>query len=141
VRIVLDINVLISGTIGKAAPPGQLLTLWRERQYVLILSYAQLERMQDVLSRPHLQRFIDTEEAQALIEDIHQAAELVEHDPTVTLSSDPEDNIILGTAIAGQADWLVSGDKKHLLPLGVINQIPILSPRKAIEKLLSGRGS
>ncbi len=59
--------------------------------------------------------------------------------PTITLSTDPEDNIILGTAVAGKADLLVSGDKKHLLPLGKIEEISILSPREAIENILSTR--
>jgi len=137
VRIVLDINVIVSGIISKEAAPGGLLALWRDRQFVLVVSHAQISRMQEVLRRPRLQRFFNVEEAESIIADILNAAVIVEHDPSVILSIDPEDNIILGTAIAGQADMLVSGDKKHLLSLGMVNEIPILSPRKAIEKILS----
>ena len=69
------------------------------------------------------------------------AAVLVEPDPSVNLSGDPEDDIILGTAVAGQADVLVSGDKKHLLSLGNIQGIPILDPRDALAKILASRTS
>lgn len=137
-RIVLDINVLISGLISKASPPGQLLTMWRDRRFVLIVSHSQIERMQDVLNQPRLLQYIDPEEAKTLIADLLEAGVIVEHDPTINLSNDPEDNVILGTAIAGRADLLVSGDKRHVLPLGTVGEIPIVSPRKAIEKILPG---
>jgi len=136
VRIVLDINVLVSGLISKASPPGQLLALWRDRLFVLVVSHAQIERMQDVILRPRLQRFFDPGDPAALVADIYEAGEIVKHDRSINLSADPEDNIILGTAIAGQADLLVSGDKKHLLPLERVQGIPILSPREAIKKIL-----
>ena len=35
----------------------------------------------------------------------------------VNLSSDPDDNLILGIALAGGADFIVTGDKAHLLSL------------------------
>jgi len=38
----------------------------------------------------------------------------------VNLSPDPGDNPILAAAIAGDADLIVSGDKKYMLALGEI---------------------
>ena len=137
-RIVLDINVLVSNLISKSGVPGQLLTLWRDRHYILIVSVEQIERMEDVLGRPRLEPFVNSQEAEELIAELLNAAVVVDPDRSIDLLSDTEDNIILGTAIAGQADPLVSGDKKHLLPLGVVEGIPILSPREAIEKILPG---
>jgi uncharacterized protein len=46
--------------------------------------------------------------------------------PIVSYSPDPDDNIILATAIAGKANYLVSGDKSDLLKLGVVEDIFIL---------------
>lgn len=34
----------------------------------------------------------------------------------------------LACAVAGKADYLVTGDKKHLLPLGSFCGIPIVTP-------------
>ncbi|MCG8449857.1 MAG: putative toxin-antitoxin system toxin component, PIN family [Pirellulales bacterium] len=110
--------------------------MWRERHYVLIVSQAQLDRMQDVLQRPRLEPFLNQKEAAALMADIQDAAVIVEHEASVGHSIDPEDNIIIGTAIAGKADLLVSGDKKHLLSLGSVDSIFILTPREAIDRIL-----
>jgi len=41
---------------------------------------------------------------------------------------DADDDVVLGTAIAGQCDAIVSGDK-DLLDLGSYREIPIVSPR------------
>lgn len=55
--------------------------------------------------------------------------------PIVSYSPDPDDNIILATAIAGKADYLVSGDKSDLLKLGIIEDILIITPRQALDIL------
>lgn len=36
--------------------------------------------------------------------------------------------MVLECALAARADWIVSGDKKHLLSLREYRDIPILSP-------------
>lgn len=47
---------------------------------------------------------------------------------------DPDDLVVLGTAVAARADCIVSGDK-DLLSLGQYDTIPILSPRGFYEAL------
>ncbi len=51
------------------------------------------------------------------------------------LSPDPKDNPILAAAIAGKADLIVSGDKKHMLALGAVEGIPIVTARDALDRL------
>ena len=53
--------------------------------------------------------------------------------PVVNVSLDPKDNPILASAIAGKAELIVSGDKKHMLDLGEVEGIPIVTARKALE--------
>lgn len=48
--------------------------------------------------------------------------------------SDPDDLPVLGTALAGNADVLVTGDKE-LLKLGKVQNIPIVSPREFYDRL------
>ncbi len=48
------------------------------------------------------------------------------------------DNRILECAIEGKADYIISGDKHHILPLKKFQKIRILSPSqflKSIEKI------
>ena len=42
---------------------------------------------------------------------------------------------ILAVAITGKADLIVSGDKKHMLALGEVEGIPIVTAREALDRL------
>jgi putative PIN family toxin of toxin-antitoxin system len=137
VRIVVDLNVLVSGIISKNGPPGQLLALWRERRYQLVISHAMIDRLADVLARPQLQPFLNASEAEALISELTTAAVLVEPENPLNLSVDPEDNIVLATAVVGKADLIATGDRQHLLPLGSIQDIPIVLPAEAVQIVLA----
>jgi putative PIN family toxin of toxin-antitoxin system len=47
---------------------------------------------------------------------------------------DPDDDVVLGTALAGRADLIVTGDN-DLLVLKSFQRIRILSPRQVLETL------
>jgi putative PIN family toxin of toxin-antitoxin system len=47
--------------------------------------------------------------------------------PTVDLCKDPDDNPILAIALESKADFLVTGDKRDLLPMAHIRMTPIVS--------------
>jgi len=51
---------------------------------------------------------------------------------------DADDDWVLATAIAGQAEAIVTGDG-DLLELGAYEGVAILNPRQFIERLASGR--
>jgi len=48
---------------------------------------------------------------------------------------DEDDQFILGTAIAGKADLLVTGDRSHLLALKKIGTTRIVDPKAAVQLL------
>jgi predicted nucleic acid-binding protein len=48
---------------------------------------------------------------------------------------DPDDEMVLECAMAAAADFIVSGDKKHLLALGQFRDIPIVSPAEFLRRL------
>ena len=60
---------------------------------------------------------------------------IVREIPVVTYSPDPDDNIILATAIAGRADYIVSGDKRDMLALREIDGIRIVTAKNAVGLL------
>ncbi len=49
------------------------------------------------------------------------------------ISPDPNDNQILAEAIDGKVDLIVSGDRKHMLALGEVRGIPVVTAREAVE--------
>jgi len=135
VRIVLDTNILIAALITKGTPPDGLYLAWLKGAFELVTSTAQLAEVAEVLARPRLQRYIDADEAAAIVENIDTRALILDAPPDVNLSPDPKDNPILAAAIAGKADLIVSGDKKHVLALGMVEGIPIVTARDALDRL------
>ena len=134
-RVVLDTNILIGALITKGTPPDLLYQAWLRGEIELVTSLAQLGEMAGVLARPRLRRFVDADEAAAIVENIGARAVVLHELPVVDLSPDPDDNPILATAIAGKADLLVTGDKKHLLVLGVVEGIRVVSAREALIRV------
>ena len=134
-RVVLDTNILIGALITRDTPPDRLYRAWLHGEFELLTSKAQLAEIADVVARPRLQRFIDADESAAIIANIGARALVLEAPPSVDLSPDPGDNPILAAAIAGEADLIVSGDKKHMLSLDVVEGIPVVTARAALGHL------
>jgi len=137
VKITLDTGIFISALITKDTPPDQLYQAWIQGLFELITSEAQLTEFERVVGYPKLQKYLQPAEAQLMIASLQHEALLVTDLPTVTYSPDLADNAILATAIVGDADYIVSGDKNHMLSLKAVEGIPILTAREAVDILLN----
>ena len=138
--MVLDTNIFVSALIHGDGPPGRVLAAVKHEGVTLVTSVAQLRELRNVVSREHLSAYIRREEAEDLIRNLEAVGEVVTADlPNVSVSPDPDDNLILGTAIAGRADMIISGDKKHMLSLGGhVNGILIVTAVDAVDRLYGG---
>ena len=117
-RIVLDTNILISSIIESRGPSARLVDAWLDEEaFILVTSTKQLEELLRVMGYDRLRKRIDESRAEALIDGLLHVATVVETLPEVDLSPDPDDNAIIATALAGQADLIVTGDKRDLLSL------------------------
>lgn len=137
VRLVLDTNILVSALISSEGYPGRVLRAAKREGSTLITSTSQIDELQDVLAREHLRHYIQPEEARSLLATLEAVGEVVDELPEVSLSADPDDNLILAAAIAGKADLVVSGDRKHMLAVGNVNGIPIVTAHEAADRLRS----
>ena len=134
-RVVLDTNVLISALISKTGPPGRLLSAVKRAGLVLVTSAYQLDELREALGRKRLRAYVRPEEAHDLLYNLEAVGVLVTGLPECNPSPDPDDNPILATAIAGNADLVISGDKTGMVALGHVNDIPIITPARAMEWL------
>ena len=134
-KVLLDTNIWISALIwgGQVSP---ILLLAEETRLTLIISDPIFNELSTVIRYKKLQRKIrsagatpDTllEIVQTLTE-LHPAASV-----TVPELRDPKDAIILGTAIASNADVIVTGDQ-DLLVLTEFSGIPILTPQDFLRQ-------
>ena len=56
-------------------------------------------------------------------------------DPPEAVSGDPDDDLILACAVRAPVEVLVSGDRRHLLPLGEHRGVRILTPQALLAEL------
>jgi putative PIN family toxin of toxin-antitoxin system len=123
VRAVIDTNVVVSAVLNPDGTPGQVVRA-AGRAFVLVWSRGIVAECLEVVGRERIarrvRRAVNDEEAGAMIARLAGIAELVpdERLPLVRIvKSDPTDDLFLATALAGGARVLVSGDRRHLLPL------------------------
>lgn len=129
-RIVLDTNILISA-FGWRGAPFDVLRRAFEEEFQLLISPALIGELQRVLNYPKF-RFSDDDIAKFLIT-ITEGAELVLPEIKIdVITADPDDNRILECAVAGCANFIVSGDP-HLKELKKFQEIPILRPSEFLE--------
>ena len=80
IRAVFDSNVLVSGIIGIDRPsstPGQLLRVWEDRAFTIVLSDYILDEVQRTLSKPYFSRRVPSSRSELSIENLRARAELV----------------------------------------------------------------
>ncbi|MQM32059.1 MAG: putative toxin-antitoxin system toxin component, PIN family [Candidatus Accumulibacter phosphatis] len=136
-RLILDTNILIAALITRGTPPDQMYKAWRDGQFTLITSELQIEEIRRVTRRDGIRFRIHPAEAGRLVNDLRRLAATIENLPTIDISPDPYDNFLLAMAQAGQADVLVTGDKRDLLALARHQRTHILTAREALVFLKS----
>lgn len=137
-RIVLDTNVALSALLWRGTPHHFLAAIAQRSSIQLYSSTALLEELADVLTRPSAAKrlaLID-KTASAVLADYVDAIELVEPVtvPRVVVG-DIDDDQVIAAAVAARAVLIVSGDRKHLLPLGSHQGIDIVEAAEAIRRI------
>jgi uncharacterized protein len=129
-HVVLDANVLVSALISRLGVPGKILVAWEEDRFDLVVSPATLDELGRVLHYPKIQEKynLPADKLEQFLRQIIGQAVVV--NPTKELAvvkSDPSDNRYLECAVAGEAAYIVTGDR-HLLDLGEFEGTIILPP-------------
>jgi putative PIN family toxin of toxin-antitoxin system len=128
-RLVIDTNVLISALLSSKSLPAHLLLLWRDNWFDLLTSAEQLEEFRRATRYPKIRERLPPAFAGRLVNEIRTLGIMLVDLPRVALSSDPRDNYLLAMAIAGSADFLVTGDKRDLLVLKLYEGTKIITVR------------
>ena len=136
-RLVLDTNTVVSGLIWGGVP-GQLIDAAAAGTVQIISSVPLLGELHDVLFRKKFAAQLAEQgvDAADLFEGYAALVELV--DPAnigPVILADPDDDIVLATAVAGNTAAIVSGDA-HLLGIGEFRGMPIVTPAAAVSRLV-----
>ena len=130
-KVVVDTNVLVSGTILSRGNPFEILESWRRKEFALVLSAEIIAEIEAVLRRPKIfKKYALTETLIArLIAALDQEATTITPMPIDPIPNvEPADLKFLACAEASDADYLVTGDQ-GLLALKTHKRSRIVSPR------------
>ena len=136
-RVVLDTNILISALITSVSPSAQVLALWRSRRFDLLTCAQQLEEFARATRYPQVRARLLPAVAGALLNRVRDRAMVLENLPKLEIAPDPDDNYLLALAEAGEAQFLVTGDKP-LLGLKRHKSTRIVTPAALLELLKEG---
>lgn len=107
-KIVLDTNVLISALI-RVGRPRRLLQRAYEGKFIIILSKEMLDEFLEVSSRTCFREFVNDDEVTRFARALIKIADFVIiRSKFKVINEDPNDDIIINTAIDGRADYIVS---------------------------------
>lgn len=138
-RAVLDTWILIAALITADTPPDQIYRAWRKKRYTLITSAWQIGEFRRASRYKKLRKFLRPAEAGDLVNGFKRHATVLKALPEVDLSPDPQDNPVLAMAIAGQADYLVTGDRRGLLSLKRVGATRIVTAAEFLGVLKKKR--
>lgn len=137
-RLVLDTNVVVAGLLWRG-PPRYLLELALEGSGVELFSSSVLiDELAHTLSyakfATRVQGFGISVEA--LVAQYTTLVTLVTP-LTVTrvVPNDADDDHVIAAAVAARAAIIVTGDRKHLLPIGSHRGIAIVTARELIDRI------
>ena len=133
IRLVIDTNIWISFLIGKTL--AGLTEAIIENNVTILFSTELFDEVIEVLQRPKFRRYFSQEDIQELISLIHSRVAWIEINNRFDDCRDPKDNFLLDLAVAGEADYLISGDD-DLLVLNPYQDIEIVN-YKEFTRVLS----
>lgn len=139
-RVVFDTNVLVSSFISKHGLAADILDLVATFDEITLVSSDEiLEEFREVMNRDEVrERFpyakADISRFVRVVRDVAEIVKVSSKFDVVT--DDPDDNVILSTAVDGQADYLVTGDR-HLKKLKRFKGVGIVNPKAFMATITS----
>jgi len=125
-RVVIDTNVLVSFFLRRGSTPWRVVRDVLECSELLV-SDDTLAELEEVLRRPKFDRYVSRTIRERFLTTLPEFATHVAIIERIEACRDPQDNKILETAVNGQADFLVTGDRA-LLAMKTFRSVAIVSP-------------
>jgi putative PIN family toxin of toxin-antitoxin system len=110
IRIVIDTNILVSALLQPEGPPAAVFMLALSPLVKLCISGPVYEEYEEVICRPRFKR--SPEVIEKTLADIRQSGDWVRPGVKLEVCADPDDNIFLECAVAAEAHYLVTGNRK-----------------------------
>jgi putative PIN family toxin of toxin-antitoxin system len=141
----VDTNVWVSALLNKMGAPARILSAYLAQEIQIISSEPLLQELREVLLRKRFSRKygITKIDVDSYVELIGERANVVEITGQAFGCSDPDDEMVVETAIVGKAHAVVSGDPdltedETIVRLLHKHGVAILDPRRFVDALWPG---
>jgi len=133
---VFDTNVVIAGLLWDGPPYSLLLRAAERQDLVLATSPTLIVELGDTLILPKFRKRIA--DAATTVEELVVAYRdttimVTPRDVPRLVIDDVDDDHVIAAAVAARANYIVTGDREHLLPIGMHGGIEIISPRQCLD--------
>ena len=131
-KVVVDTNIFVSAFLGSKNAKLIVRDIFAG-QHIIIMSHEQLQEIKTVLLRPKFSKYIHPYELDEFLSLLSLKIIVPSKYGRISDCRDAKDNMILETAVYGNADFIISGDE-YLLTLNPDRWISILSPVAFIKQ-------
>ena len=137
--IVPDTNIYISAVLGDKGYPGKIERLWENYELSIAISEPIFEELGRVIlyerirkrhqwSFTKIEKYLTRLRKFAIMTPGTTPANVIENDPT--------DNMFFSCAVEAKADYIISGNIRHVLKITEYEGIRVVSPRDFIEDVM-----
>jgi putative PIN family toxin of toxin-antitoxin system len=129
-----DTNVLVSAFIA-GGPPSRVIEAAIDGRIELVLAAPVIDELERVLTvklgfeRQRLRDIV------TLLADISVARVDAPTEPVEAVTGDPDDDVVLACGVSAGVQIIVSGDRRHMLPIREHRGIRIVSPQALLAEL------
>lgn len=138
-RVILDTNVLLGALISPYGPPEAIYRAWRLGRFELVTSTVQLDEIRQVSRYPKLKAILPAHRIGTMVNNMQRANVLgaLPALPAGTTVADLADGYLLAMALASEAEYLVTGDRRAgLLQMQSAGRTRIVTPSAFCEEAL-----
>ncbi len=133
-RALCDTNVLVSAFIA-GGPPSRVIESSIEGRIELVLADPVLDELERVLTVKLGFKPDRVREITALLLDIAVARIDSPTDQVEAITGDPDDDVILACGMSADVHIIVSGDRRHMLPVREHRGMRIITPQALLAEL------
>lgn len=140
--VLIDTNVWVSAFINPHGYPAKLKAAWTQNRFRAVISVALLDELAEVLARPRIltKYHLDPGEISEFLRLLAARALRVTPTGRLQICRDPDDDVVLETALLGHASYAVSRDDdikrdRDLIAQMEVRSIKVLSVQQFVDFL------
>lgn len=130
-RVVLDTNVLLSALLSPHGWPDTIYRAWQKDRFDLVTSATQIDELRRASRYPKFKDVLQPHRVGTMVNNMRRSImlDVLPPLPEGIEANDPNDSFLLAMALAGEGDYLVTGDHRAgLLQQGSLCRTRIVTP-------------